>query len=327
MVFAFLVFAQNYISRKLDEAGYNIVDIILDGRLPAKNPSMSSSSSLIPSDIPVQGVALAVATLAALFLWKFSSGSKRKAVIDPKEFQDFPLAKKVIVSPNTAVYRFSLPKPTDILGLPIGQHISISAEINGKVITRNYTPTSYDDQPGHFDLLVKTYEQGNISKYLSQLNIGDKVRIRGPKGQFHYSANLSRHLGMIAGGTGITPMLQIIHAIFKNPEDRTKVSLIFANVNPEDILLKQELDGYAAKYPDRFDVYYVLNNPPEGWTGGVGFVSQTQIAERLPSTSDDIKILMCGPPPMMTAMKKHLNELKYPPANTISKLADQVFVF
>lgn len=52
-------------------------------------------------------------------------------------------------------YRFALPRPDDVLGLPIGQHISVSAEINGKEVMRSYTPTSSDDDLGHFDLLVK----------------------------------------------------------------------------------------------------------------------------------------------------------------------------
>lgn len=108
---------------------------------------------------------------------------------------------------------------------------------------------------------------------------------------------------MIAGGTGITPMLQIIRAALKNPADRTQLSLVYANVNPEDILLKTELDELTQAYPSRFKVYYVLNNPPAGWTGGVGFVSKEQIVEHLPPTDEDIKILMCGPPPMMNAMK------------------------
>jgi len=41
------------------------------------------------------------------------------------------------------------------LGLPIGQHVSVSAEIGGKLVQRSYTPTSSDDDLGHFDLLVK----------------------------------------------------------------------------------------------------------------------------------------------------------------------------
>ena len=52
-------------------------------------------------------------------------------------------------------YRFALPRADDVLGLPIGQHVSVSAEINGKDIMRSYTPTSSDDDLGHFDLLIK----------------------------------------------------------------------------------------------------------------------------------------------------------------------------
>jgi cytochrome-b5 reductase len=126
---------------------------------------------------------------------------------------------------------------------------------------------------------------------------------------------------MIAGGTGITPMLQIIRAALKNPEDKTRLSLIYANVNFEDILLKKELDTLAAAHPKRFQIYYVLNNPPQGWNGGTGFVTKDQIEKHMPSSNHDIKVLMCGqsgvcsytlqvadgshagPPPMITAMK------------------------
>lgn len=142
--------------------------------------------------------------------------------------------------------------------------------------------------------MAQSYEKGNISRYVSLLKIGDKVKVKGPKGQFIYTPTLSREIGMIAGGTGITPMLQIIRAALKNPADRTKLSLIYANVNSEDILLKKELDALAAAHSSRFQVYYVLNNPPAGWTGGVGFVSKEQIEKYLPATDANIKILMCG---------------------------------
>lgn len=52
-------------------------------------------------------------------------------------------------------YRFALPSPEATLGLPIGQHISVQAEIGGKNVMRSYTPTSSDDDKGHFDLLIK----------------------------------------------------------------------------------------------------------------------------------------------------------------------------
>jgi len=93
---------------------------------------------------------------------------------------------------------------------------------------------------------------------------------------------------MIASGTGITPMLQIIRAALKNPADNTRLSLIYANVNVEDILLKKELDDLVAAHPHCFSVYYVLNNTPQGWAGSVGFVTKEQIDKCLPHTADNM---------------------------------------
>jgi len=107
----------------------------------------------------------------------------------------------------------------------------------------------------------------------------------------------------------------------------TRLSLVYANVNEADILLKKELDALAASHPIRFTVYYVLNNPPEGWKGGVGFVTADMIKEHLPAPGPNMKMLLCGPPPMLSAMKTHLASLGYEKPNTISKLPDQVFAF
>jgi cytochrome-b5 reductase len=116
---------------------------------------------------------------------------------------------------------------------------------------------------------------------MATLKIGETVRIKGPRGAMVYTPNMVRRLGMIAGGTGITPMLQIIRAIVRDRprnggDDRTEVDLIFANVNREDILLKEDLDQLAQEDP-AFRVYYVLNNSPPGWDGGVGFVTPEMI--------------------------------------------------
>ncbi|RPD62995.1 NADH-cytochrome b5 reductase [Lentinus tigrinus ALCF2SS1-7] len=326
--FALLFSLTEFVKAKLHARGIYVSDLILYG-LPKKprehNPEADMADIFGGQYAQLIALAFALLTGAVVFM-KFGRG-KRKPVLDPQVWKEFPLKEKIVISPNTAIYRFALPHPEDVLGLPIGQHVSVSATINGKDIMRSYTPTSSDDNLGHFDLLVKAYEKGNISRYISLLNIGDKVRIKGPKGQFKYHPSLSRELGMIAGGTGITPMLQIVRAALKNPLDRTKLSLIYANVNPEDILLKKELDELAAKHSHRFRVYYVLNNPPPNWDGGVGFVTKEHIEKYMPPTDHNIKILLCGPPPMITAMKKHLDELKYPAPRTVSKLEDQVFCF
>ncbi|KAK9318949.1 hypothetical protein V1517DRAFT_334139 [Lipomyces orientalis] len=261
----------------------------------------------------------------SLSVLKVLSG-KPQRVLKPDAFQEFELKEKTFVSHNTAFYRFSLPSANDILGLPIGQHVSIAATIDGKEIVRSYTPTSSDDDRGYFDLLIKSYRKGNISKHVGGLQVGQTIRVRGPKGNMVYRPGLVRSFGMIAGGTGITPMLQIIRAVLKNPEDTSEIGLIFANETEEDILLKDDLDDMAAKHKN-FKVHYVLNNPKEGWTGGVGFVTADMIKAWCPPPASDIKILLCGPPPMISAMKKATVDLGYDKARPVSKLEDMVFAF
>ncbi|KAF9884884.1 NADH-cytochrome b5 reductase [Aspergillus nanangensis] len=302
------------------------------------SPDSSFASDILNGDdlpaVLMKVAPFAFALIAILAAWKFSSGSsKPRKVLIPNEFQNFRLKEKTEISHNVAVYRFALPRPTDILGLPIGQHISLAATIEGqpKEVVRSYTPISSDNEAGYFDLLVKAYPQGNISKYLTTLKIGDLLKVRGPKGAMVYKPNMCRHIGMIAGGTGITPMLQVIKAIIRNRprnggNDTTQVDLIFANVNSEDILLHEELEKLAAE-DEGFRVFYVLNNPPAGWNGGFGFVTAEMIKERLPAPAADVKILLCGPPPMVSAMKKATESLGYTKARPVSKLEDQVFCF
>ncbi|KAG9254927.1 oxidoreductase FAD-binding domain-containing protein [Emericellopsis atlantica] len=256
-----------------------------------------------------------------------------RPVLKPNVFQEFELQEKTIISHNVAIYRFKLPRAADILGLPIGQHISIGAQLpqpdgTTKEIVRSYTPISGDHQPGFFDLLIKSYPKGNISKHMASLMVGQTIRVRGPKGAFVYEQNMCKHFGMIAGGTGITPMLQIIRAIVRGrPEgDVTQVDLIFANVTEQDILLQEDLDALV-KEDSGIRVHYVLDKPPEGWTGGVGYVTAEMIQKWLPKPADKVKILLCGPPPMVSGLKKTTESLGYKKARPVSKLEDQVFAF
>ncbi|KXJ97480.1 NADH-cytochrome b5 reductase 1 [Microdochium bolleyi] len=295
---------------------------------------------VIPAGLLVVGVwivkpdyvAYAALTAAALSAFKFQRMQPKK-VLKPAEFQDFELKEKTVLSHNTAIYRFALPYPSAVLGLPIGQHISIGQYIaqpdgSSKEIVRSYTPISGDDQPGHFDLLIKSYPTGNISKFMASLAVGQKIRVKGPKGAFVYTPNMVRHFGMIAGGTGITPMLQVARAVLKGRAtgDKTEVDLIFANVTEQDILLKEDLDELAKSDPG-FRVHYVLDRPPENWTGGVGYVTADMITKWLPKPADDVKILLCGPPPMISGLKKTTESLGFKKARPVSKLEDQVFAF
>ncbi|KAJ5476075.1 Cytochrome b5 [Penicillium sp. IBT 31633x] len=247
--------------------------------------------------------------------------------LDPRQFKNFPLTHKKLVSPNVYRFTFELPNANDILGLPTGQHIALRATIDGKSVSRSYTPVSNNTDLGRIELLVKVYPQGLMTKHLEQMQIGDTIEIRGPKGAMQYTTSYANHIGMIAGGTGITPMYQLIRAICDDKADTTKMSLLYANNTEEDILLRDELDTFARENPEKFSVQYVLSQAGEDWTGYRGFISQDLIQTYLAPADADNKMLLCGPPPMINAMKKNLSALGWKDPSAVSRATDEVFLF
>ncbi|XP_063073516.1 NADH-cytochrome b5 reductase 3 [Engraulis encrasicolus] len=253
-------------------------------------------------------------------------GKKKPAITlkDPTIKYNLKLIDKEIISHDTRKFRFALTSPEEVLGLPIGQHIYLSAKIDGNLVVRPYTPVSSDDDKGFVDLVIKIYyknvhpkfpEGGKMSQYVESLRVGETIDFRGPSGLLIYQGKgefaikpdkkspavvkKAKHVGMIAGGTGITPMLQIIRAVMKDPKDSTICYLLFANQSEKDILLRPELEEVLANYPSRFKLWYTVDKAPEGWEYSQGFISEEMVREHLPAPGDDALVLMCGPPPMI----------------------------
>jgi cytochrome-b5 reductase len=156
---------------------------------------------------------------------------------------------------------------------------------------------------GFFDLAIKAYMDGAVSSYLHSLNIGDVVEVRGPFEKLHYSPNMKDRIGMIAGGTGITPMLQILREISQpNSRDRTLVKLLFANHEESDIILKEELSSLEEANPN-FDIKYIVNqSSSSNWKGYTGRLNQELLHLELPPPCPGTLIYVCGPPSMMKAI-------------------------
>ncbi|KAF2582487.1 hypothetical protein F2Q68_00000690 [Brassica cretica] len=135
------------------------------------------------------------------------------------------------VSHNTKLFRFSF-DPSANLGLHVASclltraPLGYNAEGKTKYVVRPYTPISDPEAKGYFDLLIKVYPDGKMSQHFASLKPGDVLEVKGPIEKFKYSPNMKKHIGMVAGGSGITPMLQVIDAIVKNPEDNTKANLM-----------------------------------------------------------------------------------------------------
>ncbi|ETE62069.1 NADH-cytochrome b5 reductase 3, partial [Ophiophagus hannah] len=208
------------------------------------------------------------------------------------------LIDKEHVSHDTRKFRFALPSPRHVLGLPVGQHIYLSARIDGNLVIRPYTPVSSDDDKGFVDLVVKIYfkgvhpkfpEGGKMSQYLENLKMGDTIDFRGPSGLLVYE------------GKGVFAIRQ------------DKKSEPVLKKTESDILLRSELEEVQAQHSAQFKLWYTLDRAPEKWDYSQGFVNQDMLKEHMPPPQeDDVLILMCGPPPMIQyACIPNLEKLGY----------------
>ncbi|RWW65966.1 hypothetical protein BHE74_00026701 [Ensete ventricosum] len=188
----------------------------------------------------------------------------------------------------------------------------------------------------------KQYTMSEVRKHASResawivvhghsLTLGSTLDIKGPVGHIVYNGRgnfvvngkprFAKRLAMISGGTGITPVYQVIQAVLRDPEDRTEMHLVYANRSEDDILLWDELEGWARDHPEQFKVWYVINEAKRGeeWRYSTGFVTENILRDHIPTGgSDDTLALACGPPPMIQfAVVPNLEKMKYDIANSL----------
>ena len=249
--------------------------------------------------------------------------------LNPQTYQPLPLTHKETLAPGVLRLVFALPTPTTTLGLPTGQHVSIRATVDDKAVTRSYTPVSSDGDKGVLELVVRCYPDGLLtSRYLANLQAGvDSVMFRGPKGAMKYRRGWAERIGMIAGGTGITPVYQVVRAICEDEGDETRVSLVYANKGEGDILLRGELEALAERFPEKLRVWYLLDVAPEGWGYGVGHITKEVVQERMPQPGAGSKVMVCGPPGMVNAAKGMLGEMGFKVPGKMARMEDDIFVF
>lgn len=210
---------------------------------------------------------------------------------------------------DTKTFRFELPADATLDMLP-GDFLYVHATLNGKTVKRAYTPSSLPGVTGHFDLTVKRYETGLVSRYLHEQRIGDTVLMSGPNAGGHWVDGMAKQVGFVAGGTGITPMISIIRWILTNRID-AELFLIFANKTEADIILRREWERNVREHPN-FHCHHLLENPPSGWRQGTGRVTPDVLRRHLPPPGPETCIFLCGPPPMVDTVEAMLLELGYP---------------
>lgn len=106
-------------------------------------------------------------------------------------------------------------------------------------------------------------------------------------------------INLVAGGSGITPHWQLIHAILKKSDDPTQISLIDSNKTVADVLLREELEKYAEEHSDRFKLWLTVSKAPEegDWKYSVGHLDEAMMRDHffLPE-GEKCATFLCGPP-------------------------------
>jgi len=213
-------------------------------RLHANLRCVRTLDSSVLEQKGVQGLARGMAAAgflgaAGATMWQNRAFTAAAPVaLSPSEFRSFKCVDIEKLTPNTFKYTFELPGGA-VPGLTVASCLMCKTEIDGSVthtqthtqthhththththvltvascagkeVARPYTPISGDEKPGAMDLVVKVYDQGKVSKAFGNMQVGDSMAMKGPFKKFEYKPNEKKEIGMIAGGSGITPMYQV----------------------------------------------------------------------------------------------------------------------
>ena len=223
---------------------------------------------LLPST-PLVALACAACLLLVLYLARGRLRLLFPPTLSP-DFRSFPVVARLVANKGDRPVIF-LTLGVSTASLPTGAHVKIRAVIGGAVVVRSYTPTKF--HKGLCELCFRVYPGGPMSTFLAQLRVGDSVEMKGPTGLERYGeegpGTLSRggaswrgvgHLALVAGGTGITPMLQIANHVLQDGADATQMSLLSFHNSYEDILLSGTLRGLAAGSGGGLRLKFVCSN-------------------------------------------------------------------
>lgn len=225
---------------------------------------------------------------------------------------------------GSRVLRFNLPGSLQTSGLKVGQFVGIRGMWDGQQLVGYYSPVTLPDARGFISILARG-DKGFLQEWISSMRPGDSVEIKAcggleidldpTKKQIRFGKTVIRKFGLIAGGSGVAPMLQIIRASLNRPyiDNIDSIRLVYAAENATELTYREVLTNFSRENSEKFKIDFVLNRPPEGWTGGVGYVDATTLKKALPPPSSDLMIAICGPPVMQRSVKNDLISLGYNP--------------
>jgi ferredoxin-NADP reductase len=196
-----------------------------------------------------------------------------------------------------------------------GQHVDVRLTADdGYQAQRSYSIASAPDDPDQVALTVERIEGGEVSPYLvDDLAEGDQLELRGPiGGYFVWDAGMGGPLLLVAGGSGVCPLMAMIrHRAARG--SRVPTRLLYSSRSLEDVIYRAELDRLAGRGDGLEVVHTLTRSRPSDWNGYARRIDREMLAEVAFPPQQRPLCMVCGPTPLVEAVARTLVELGHPP--------------
>jgi len=219
------------------------------------------------------------------------------------------------IKPETATVKsFTLTLPA-WMRHRAGQHydIRLTAE-DGYQAQRSYSIASEPEREGEIDITVERINDGEVSTYLHDVLIpGDHIEVRGPiGGYFVWEATMDEPLLLIAGGSGVVPLMSMIRhraaAGAKNP-----TSMLYSSRSFEDIIYNSDLEKLRAANHGMQIFHTLTRSQPPGWKGYARRIDADMLKEVAGPLGKSVQVFVCGPTLLVEAVANILVEIGIKP--------------
>ncbi|GAB5464779.1 MAG: phenylacetate-CoA oxygenase/reductase subunit PaaK [Candidatus Kapaibacteriales bacterium] len=186
-----------------------------------------------------------------------------------------------------------------------GQYLTLRETIGGEDIRRAYSCSTSPANGDDIAVTVKEVDGGRFSTFLNRdLKEGQVLKVMPPNGNFTLDrlSNPSNDVVLIGGGSGITPLISIAETVLQNSPEK-KVTLIYANTAPDQIIFRERLDALESSNTN-FNVVHLITDTEVGdWKGRIGSFDSGICLDMLQSAistgANENDYFLCGPQGLM----------------------------
>jgi len=195
-----------------------------------------------------------------------------------------------------------------------GQHVDVRLTAEDSYQAQRSYSIASAPEDGRVELLIERLEDGEVSPYLTdEIRTGDGLELRGPiGGWFAWDAREGGPLFLVAGGSGIAPLMAMIRHR-QATGSGTPVRLLFSSRSYEDVIFREELERLAAEDETLQITHTLTRSTPPGWKGYDRRIDEEMLGEIAFSPDERPLVFVCGPTPLVEAVATALVGLGYEP--------------